>query len=268
MTGYITLALQKIKVKEQARKHFDVDELHALGANIQEHGLLTPLLVKPSGDEYDLVAGERRLRAMMLKGIKECKVIVLRDMDAGETEVVQWIENAHRADLLPVEKAHALAGIKQKKGWNNKEIAAHLHMDPSLPTRYLSLFSTVPLVQECAASGKIGPAAWYSIGLAPAELQANLLEQHLSGMSVTQLEKLSRKARSTPAASSSRTRLTRLPIRLSDGASVVISAKGLTMAKVAEILSEISLAAKSACERGLDEHGFSAEMRDKAKKAA
>ena len=100
----LTIKLDEIKVNDQARKHFDQAELLALGENIKERGLLVPLLVKKCGDQFELVAGERRKRGMQLVGITECKAIDLGDMDAGDSEVVQWIENALRSDLKPAER--------------------------------------------------------------------------------------------------------------------------------------------------------------------
>jgi ParB/RepB/Spo0J family partition protein len=206
----ITAEFDQIIVYEQARKHFDEIELRRLGENIREHGLLNPPLVKrfigtspvpasnPPKELFVLVNGERRLRGMKLVGINKSQFILLNDMDAGDTEVIQYIDNAQRADLLPAEKAHALRAIKEKKEWNNKQCAEHLHMNASLVTRYLAFFDLIPAAQESGAAGKLGVNAWYSMSHLPAEQQAGLLEMHLAHVPAAQIAALSRMKRAAP----------------------------------------------------------------------
>lgn len=259
------VSLGKIKVNEQARKHFDENELNPLGASIRKHGLLVPLLVKRSGDVFELVAGERRLRAMLLEGIKECEVKVLPDLDAGDTEIVQWIENAHRADLRPAEKARNLAGIKQKKGWTNKELAEHLQMDPSLPGKYLSLFDTIPAVQEAADAGTIGLAAWYQISLVPHAEQAALLEMHLAGMPAARIAEVSRRKRKAVSTASA-VKVSRLKVPLPGGATVQVSGAGISLDEAIDATQEALKAMKKAREDGLDSRTAQAVFKDKAKR--
>jgi ParB family chromosome partitioning protein len=263
----MTVKLDKIIVHDQARKIFDEDEDRRLGENIKQYGLLQPLLVKRRGELFDLVAGERRLRAMKMVGITECQVIVLKDMDAGDTEVVQWIENAQRADLLPTEKAHALLGIKMKRGWNNKQCAEHLHMkDASLVTRYLSFFDTIPAVREAAEAGKIGPAAWYQISLLPESDQSGLLELHLSGLPTAQIAEISRKKRQ-PGSPRSALKVSRIKCQVpGKGATIVVSGEAISLGDMIEAMTELLKEAKKASERGLDAKTFERVCRDLAKK--
>src|SRR5262249_22182135 len=153
--------------------------------------------------------------------------------DDADAEVVQWIENAQRADLLPAEKANALRMAKEKKGWSNKELADHLHMDPSLPGRYLSLFETIPAVQEAAAAGKIGLAAWYPISLVDASEQATLLQMYLGGMSRDQIASVSRQKRNEARNGTAQAvRLDSVKIPLASGATLTIKGSGLDIAAV------------------------------------
>lgn len=263
----LTVELDKIIVNEQARKHFDESDLRAFGANILEHGLLNALLVKRQGERFALVAGERRLRAMKLVGITKCRVIVLKDMDAGDTEVVQWIENDQRADLLPIEKANALQSILKKKGWTNKQAAEHLHMDPSLVTRYLSLFSTSPAVRQAAAEGKIGPAAWYQLSLLPESEQGGLLALHLSGSwSVAQLGEISRKKRQVRPTGDT-VRVGRIKCEVpGKKATVVVSGESISLEDMIDALVELTRLARKESEKGLDAKTFERVCRDLAKK--
>lgn len=263
MSDTIELCLDEIIVNEQARKVFDLSELQALGADIQEHGLLNPLLVKRLANRYVLVAGERRLRSMKLVGIKKAQAIILRD-DA-DAEVVQWIENAQRSDLLPAEKANALRMVKDKKGWSNKEIAGHLHMDQSLPGKYLSLFETIPVVQEAAAAGKIGLAVWYAISLVDAAEQPALLEMYLAGMSRDQIVSISRQKRNEATNGAAQAvRLDSVKIPLASGATLTIRGSGLNIASVVETLSEVLKEARKAAEQ-YDVKTWVRMMADKAK---
>ena len=267
MLQQITIKLDKVDFGLQARKFFDEKELRLLGENIREYGLLCPPLVKPLADRFELLAGERRVRAMRLVGISESQVLVIKDIDAGQIETLQWIENAHRTDLLPCEKAHALASIKQKKGWNNKELATHLHMDQSLPTRYLSLFDTIPPVQEAAAAGKIGPAAWYQISLLAASDQPGLLEMHLAGIPTKQVASLSRKLRKgVPAGSSVRVSRIRCPVP-GKGATVVVSGAAISLGDMIEAMTDLLKLAKRESEKGIDARTFEKVCRALAKKA-
>jgi ParB family transcriptional regulator, chromosome partitioning protein len=263
MSDTIELCLDEIVVNEQARKHFELTGLRALGANIQEHGLYNPLLVKRLGERYVLVAGERRKRAMELVGIKKAEAIILPD-DA-DAEVVQWIENAQRSDLLPAEKANALRMAKERKGWSNKEIAEHLHMDKSLPGRYLSLFETIPAVQEAAAAGKIGLAAWYAISLVEAAEQPALLEMSLAGKSRDQIASISRQKRNEAKNGAAQAvRLDSVKILLASGATLTIKGSSLNIATVVEILAEVLKEARKAAEQ-YDLKTFQSMMKDKAK---
>jgi ParB family chromosome partitioning protein len=263
MSDTIEPCLDEIIVNEQARKHFDLTELRALGANILEHGLYNPLLVKRLGDRYVLVAGERRKRAMELVGIKKAKAIILPD-DA-DAEVVQWIENAQRADLLPAEKANALRMAKEKKRWSNKEIADHLHMDRSLPGKYLSLFDTIPAVQEAAAAGKIGLAAWYAISLVDASEQPALLQMYLAGMSRDQIASVSRQKRNEARNGAVQAvRLDSVKILLASGATLTIKGSGLDIATVVQLLAEVLKEARKAAEQ-YDVKTWVRMMADKAK---
>ncbi len=259
-----TIPLSKIKVNDQARKHFDEAELKALGENIREHGLLVPLLVKKSGDGFDLVAGERRLRGMKLVGMAECQALVVADMDAAQTEVVQWIENAHRSDLQPFEKAVALKGIKEKKGWNNKELAQHLHVDGSLPGKYLSVFDTIPAVQEAARAGKIGVSAWYSVSLVAAGEQAALLDMHMAGLPRDQIAELSKKKR-TPVRDAVKVARVRCP--LSTGTVVTVQGPEMSLEELIEALASTLESARKANRESIDVKTWARVMADKAKVA-
>jgi ParB/RepB/Spo0J family partition protein len=263
----IIVKLEKIKLNEQARKYFDLTELRALGENIREHGLLNPLLVKRAGDIFELVAGERRHRAMTLVGIAECPVIVIgKEMNPADTEVVQWIENAHRSDLLPAEKARGLLRIKEKTGWNNKQLAEHLHFtEASLVGRYLSLFDCVKAVQDAADSGKIG-LVWYNLSQLPPDEQEPVLQMTLAGVPRDQIASIVRQKRNGKNGdASTKQKLSRLSWQLPNGVRLVVAGENITFDLVIDALLQSAKSAKAARDQNVAPATWTKMVKDQAK---
>lgn len=98
---------------EQPRRHFDEDALQELANSIMEHGVLLPLVVTKQGDQYQIVAGERRWRAAKLAGVQELPVIV-RTVTAQHKLELSLIENLQRKDLNPLETATAYLKLHQQ----------------------------------------------------------------------------------------------------------------------------------------------------------
>ena len=95
----------------QARRSFDEAELAGLAASIKENGLLQPVTVRRTGpDRYELVAGERRLRACKLAGMDKVPAII-RDCEDSQTAALGLLENIQRADLDPFEQARGLRDL-------------------------------------------------------------------------------------------------------------------------------------------------------------
>jgi ParB family transcriptional regulator, chromosome partitioning protein len=103
------IAIEKIRLPEtQPRRYFDPDKMRQLIQSIQEHGILEPLLVRPLGnDNYELVAGERRLRAAQTIGLAEVPV-VSRQLSDREALQIALMENLQREDLNPIEETEAI----------------------------------------------------------------------------------------------------------------------------------------------------------------
>jgi ParB family chromosome partitioning protein len=106
----------------QPRREFDREKLQELADSIQEHGLLQPILVKPEGSRYIIIAGERRFRATQLAGIDRINCIV-RDCTEQEMTEKALIENIQRADLSPVEEGLAYARLIQDYGLTQEQVA-------------------------------------------------------------------------------------------------------------------------------------------------
>jgi ParB family chromosome partitioning protein len=117
---------------EQPRRHFDETSLNELAASIKRYGILQPLIVSPGSDnKYQLVAGERRLRAAEKAGLKQVPAIVRKREELEQLEVA-LIENVQRVDLSPLEQAISIERLHQQFNISYKMIAERL--GKALPT--------------------------------------------------------------------------------------------------------------------------------------
>lgn len=107
---------------EQPRREFDPQALNELADSLREHGLLQPILVRPLGERYCVIAGERRLRAAKIAGLTkiECIVHVCTDQEMAERAIV---ENIQRADLSPIEEGIAYNRLIQEYGLTQEQVA-------------------------------------------------------------------------------------------------------------------------------------------------
>lgn len=106
--------------RDQPRKHFDEEKLAELAASLKQHGLLQPIVVRRVEGRFELVAGERRLRAAQLAGIDRLPALVRELEDPLE---IALIENLQREDLSPLEEAEALAQLIERHGYSHREVA-------------------------------------------------------------------------------------------------------------------------------------------------
>jgi ParB family transcriptional regulator, chromosome partitioning protein len=138
----------------QPRKAFDDDELAALSQSIRTHGILQPLVVRPVGDRYQLIAGERRLRAAKAAGHGDVPV---RIVDFNDQQVLEaaLIENIQRTDLNPIEKAQGFQEYLQRFQMTHEELAKRLGMDRSTLTNLVRLLELAPDVQTAVRVGQI-----------------------------------------------------------------------------------------------------------------
>ena len=123
----LTVSIDKIDVNpNQPRKFFDKEELECLAQSIKENGLLQPLTVRIKTDErYELIAGERRLRACKYAGLDEVRVIIENRNDE-ESSVLAIIENIQRCDLNCIEEAIALKKLMKHYEYTQEELARKL----------------------------------------------------------------------------------------------------------------------------------------------
>jgi len=138
----------------QPRKEFDPQALEDLAASIKSQGVLSPVLVRPhkSGEGYELVAGERRMRASKMAGLKEIPALVrvLTDM---ETLAIALIENLQREDLNAIEEARGFQQLLKDFGLNQEELARQVGKSRSALANSLRLLNLPEEIQADIQSG-------------------------------------------------------------------------------------------------------------------
>lgn len=130
----------------QPRQIFDKDDLQELAESIKQHGILQPLTVRRTAQGYELVAGERRLRAAQLAGLRKVPCL-LTEADEEESGLLALVENLQRKDLHYFEEAHAIAAFLEKSGLTQEEVARRLCLSPSALANKLRLLRLSP---DCA----------------------------------------------------------------------------------------------------------------------
>jgi ParB family chromosome partitioning protein len=138
----------------QPRKDFDADELTALKASLTSQGLLQPVVARDTGHGYQLIAGERRLRAAKELGWSD---IPVRVVDFNDQQVFEaaLVENLQRADLNAIEKAQGFAEYMSRYGATHEDIARKIGMDRSTVTNLIRLLELAPSVQDAVRTGQI-----------------------------------------------------------------------------------------------------------------
>ena len=138
----------------QPREHFNDEHLGELAESIKKHGVLQPVVVRRAGDSYQLVIGERRLRASKMAGKKTIPAIV-RDIDDDDSLKFALLENLQREDLTPVEEARGYAALRDEFGITVKEVAGMLGKDRSTVANTLRLLKLPARVIEMLEQGKL-----------------------------------------------------------------------------------------------------------------
>lgn len=140
--------------KYQARKKFDQEKLAELAQSIREHGIVQPVLVRKAGEEFELVAGERRWRAAEVAGLATIPAIV-RDFSDREMVEISLIENLQREDLNPLEEAEAYQRLTEDFGLTQEQLAERLGRSRTQITNTLRLRHLPDQVKAQIASGAL-----------------------------------------------------------------------------------------------------------------
>ncbi|RMG44556.1 MAG: ParB/RepB/Spo0J family partition protein [Candidatus Dadabacteria bacterium] len=146
----------------QPRVQFDEERLKELAESIKLYGVLSPILVRPARipGKFELISGERRLRAARMIGLSTIPAIVdFEKRDDQKTLAVQLVENLQRADLTPLERAHAISALKDTYKLSVREVAKRLGVSKSMVQRSLELLDLpddlLNALREGASESKI-----------------------------------------------------------------------------------------------------------------
>ena len=166
-----------------------------LVASIREHGVLQPILVTEMLDGYQLVTGERRVRAAAAAGLERIPAIV-RDLDDQHRLELALVENLQREDLDPIDAAHGFRRLIDDFGFTHEQIASRVGRARSTVANTLRLLELAPVVQAAIAEGRITEGHGRALGGLSVEHQEHVLGAVIDqGLSVRQTEELVRRLR-------------------------------------------------------------------------
>ncbi len=140
--------------KNQPRKNFDNEALEELVQSIKKFGILQPIIVRKVGNNYEIIAGERRYRSALLAGLKKVPVIV-KNLEDKEAFSLSIIENIQREDLNPIEEANAYQELVEKYNYKQQDIADIIGKSRSHIANLMRLLSLPEKVKKCLIEGKI-----------------------------------------------------------------------------------------------------------------
>lgn len=180
---------------KQPRHDFDVDDLNELAASIKMHDIIQPLTVsKLANGKYRLIAGERRLRASKIAGLKDLPVYIRQ---ANDTELLELslLENLQRKDLNAIEVALSYKRLMDELNYTQDQVAERMGKERSTVANYIRLLKLPPAIQVAVRTGDV------SMGHARALINVDLVDKQLyifneiknNGLSVRQTEALVRK---------------------------------------------------------------------------
>ena len=138
----------------QPRKVFDEEALKELSASIKEHGVFQPIIVKKSIKGYEIIAGERRVKASKMAGLSTVPAII-RDFNDTEMMEIALLENLQREDLNPIEEANAYIKIMEAKNLTHEELAKVLGKSQSYVTNMIGLIRLPEEVKKMVVDEKL-----------------------------------------------------------------------------------------------------------------
>ncbi len=150
------ISVEKIKPNRyQPRREFDEESLNELAESIKSYGILQPIIVRKLDDDYfELVAGERRLRASKIAGLEKIPAIVREYTDA-QTSEISIIENVRREDLNPIEEAAAYERLMNEFGYTQETLSAKIGCSRPHIANSLRLLKLAPKVRDYLTSGQL-----------------------------------------------------------------------------------------------------------------
>jgi ParB family chromosome partitioning protein len=138
----------------QPRSSFNAEKLRELASSIKEHGILQPLVVTQKGNQFELIAGERRLQAAKMAGLKTIPIIIRRVKDQQKLELA-IVENIQRHDLNPLEEGQSYLKLMEEFGLSQEEVALKVGKSRSAVANKIRLLTLPVEVKKALSQGKI-----------------------------------------------------------------------------------------------------------------
>ena len=179
----------------QPRTHWNDENLHDLSESIKTSGLIQPILLRKTDAGYQVIAGERRLRAAKLAGLSKINAMV-RDASDEEMLELALIENIHRANLNPIERALAYKRYQETFELSQTDTAKKLGEDRSVVANYLRLLDLPSAIKQMLIDNDLSMGhARAILALPTADLQQKLASRAMTGrLSVREVERLVRQS--------------------------------------------------------------------------
>ena len=195
-SGSVEIPLARIRENpRQPRQRMADDALATLSASILEHGVIQPILVTETLDGYQLVAGERRVRAARMAGLERIPAVIRQLADQQQLELA-LVENLQREDLDPIEAARAYRHLIDEFAFSQEDIANRVGRARSTVANTLRLLELHDAVQDAVANGSITEGHARALGGLPAQVQARVLGTVVDDdLSVRHTEELVRRLR-------------------------------------------------------------------------
>jgi ParB family transcriptional regulator, chromosome partitioning protein len=195
-TGSTEIPLARIRENpRQPRLRMADDALQTLAASIREHGVIQPILVTETIDGYQLVAGERRVRAARMAGLERIPAVIRQLADQQQLELA-LVENLQREDLDPIESARAYRQLIDEFAFSHEALATRVGRARSTVANTLRLLDLHDAIQEAVANGSITEGHARALGGLETDAQPRVLPTVVGdGLSVRQTEELVRRLR-------------------------------------------------------------------------
>jgi len=185
---------------EQPRKQFDEEKINELSKSIKENGLIQPIVVSKDGENYKIIAGERRWRAARIAGLSTVPVYIKEDIKGQRLLELALIENLQRQDLNSIEEANAYQSLINDYGMTQEQVAEIIGKSRPKVANSVRLLSLDKRVQDMIISGRISEA--HARAILPIENKDKQYEIALmiekKGLNVREVEMLMRQKKKAP----------------------------------------------------------------------
>lgn len=244
----------------QPRHAFSSESINELAQTLREEGLLQPIIVREDGEEYEIIAGERRFRAAQSLGWEKIPAIV-NNLSDQQTASLALIENLQREDLNPIDEATAYENLMELNSLTQAQLAKDIGKSQSYVANKLRLLRLDPQIQEALASGAITARHGRALLALSSDQQKQALEQILSDkLNVKQTEELVAKLLEEPAKPKEKRKV----FRMSQDMRVQIN----TIKEAVKLAKQSGIKVKVAEQKDGDEYSITIVMKDPAKKKA